>query len=238
MSFRVEDLQAVEPDALERRDGIVVTVHPELDGMGFNTVDVEGPTRDAVVEYVRSQWGEEDPAWFAEYVVARVRTLPVSTTKTLREFAGVDWIDDGYAFMAAGATDGWRAVSAWGKDGWDLGDWPYVVVLFRDLAAPRDECTVCGRALSEQTVAALDADIDFVEHAPAEGGDRHFIARMPRYERAIYVEGDIVVETFASAEDREAATDETALFYWTHQQADWIDRGDDLKGPYRRGGGS
>lgn len=27
----------------------------------------------------------------------------------------------------------WRAVSSWGRDGWDLGKWPYVVFYFREV---------------------------------------------------------------------------------------------------------
>lgn len=127
---------------------------------------------------------------------------PVTKTQTLREFEGVDWIDDGYEFMAAGTAAGWSAVAAWGKDGWDLGSWPYVVVLFRD------------RIVKPST---LDND-------PA----------VKAYERATYLEGDVTVETFATADDREKATDETALFYWKADGADWLDRGDDLRGPYSR----
>lgn len=38
---------------------------------------------------------------------------------------------DGYE--VAGSRDhGWHAVPAWGRDGWDLGEWPYVVVMHRD----------------------------------------------------------------------------------------------------------
>lgn len=40
--------------------------------------------------------------------------------------------DDGYGDMEVGAKRGWVAVSAWGHDGWDLGDWPYVVISTRD----------------------------------------------------------------------------------------------------------
>ena len=40
--------------------------------------------------------------------------------------------DDGYDFMHSHAEPaGWRAVSGWGKNGWDLGDWPYVVMYHR-----------------------------------------------------------------------------------------------------------
>lgn len=109
------------------------------------------------------------------------------TESTTREFEG-RWIDEGYEFIGAGHDNGWNAVAGWGRDGWDLGSWPYVVVLFRDLPGA--------------------------------------------FQRAIYVEGDITVETYVTAEDRETATDETALFYWKAAGADWLDRGDDLKGPF------
>lgn len=72
MTYEVAHLQAVEPDELPRDQGVDVFVHADLDGMGFNTVTVSGPDRDALIEYVRDQWGDEDAAWFEEYVVQRV----------------------------------------------------------------------------------------------------------------------------------------------------------------------
>jgi hypothetical protein len=39
--------------------------------------------------------------------------------------------DDGYGDMAAESKRGWQPVSGWGADGWDLGDWPYVVIYVR-----------------------------------------------------------------------------------------------------------
>lgn len=41
--------------------------------------------------------------------------------------------DDGYGDMAAAEDDGWRAIPGWGRDGWDLGDWPYVIIYKRDV---------------------------------------------------------------------------------------------------------
>lgn len=96
------------------------------------------------------------------------------TERTVRVYEGSAWIDDGYEFMGVGESSGWRTISGWGRDGWDLGDWPYVVYQFRDR-------TVDGKTL---------------------------------YERSCYVEGDITIETFEKPEDRERATDESALFYW------------------------
>ncbi len=37
---------------------------------------------------------------------------------------GYDWID--------ALTDGWRPVAAWGREGWDLGAWPLVIVAHHD----------------------------------------------------------------------------------------------------------
>lgn len=34
---------------------------------------------------------------------------------------------DGYDFLDDASSRGWAGVSSWGADGWDLGDWPYVV---------------------------------------------------------------------------------------------------------------
>lgn len=39
--------------------------------------------------------------------------------------------DDGYGDMEAEAGRGWKSIAGWGADGWDLGDWPYVVISIR-----------------------------------------------------------------------------------------------------------
>jgi hypothetical protein len=39
--------------------------------------------------------------------------------------------DEGYEWMSR-LSGGWHAVPAWGRDGWDLGSWPYVVVAIYD----------------------------------------------------------------------------------------------------------
>lgn len=75
MSAFVDELQACEVDALTEVEGISVEVE-RIDNQGFPRVRVDGPTPEAVVEYVRAEWGdEEDPEWFAEYVVGRVIVL-------------------------------------------------------------------------------------------------------------------------------------------------------------------
>lgn len=40
--------------------------------------------------------------------------------------------DDGYSDMEAEAGRGWRVVAGWGRDGWDMGEWPYVMVYTRE----------------------------------------------------------------------------------------------------------
>lgn len=43
---------------------------------------------------------------------------------------------DGYDWMEAASETGWHTLSGWGKDGWDAGQWPYVMV---SLAKTSDE---------------------------------------------------------------------------------------------------
>lgn len=92
------------------------------------------------------------------------------------------WADDGYEFAHNGEQEGWVPVYAWGIEGWDLGDPPYVVYLFGDLIV--------------------------------DGG-------RVEYQRACYCEGDVTVETYATAEDRSDDTDEAALFYWKNHDEPW-----------------
>lgn len=35
---------------------------------------------------------------------------------------------DGYDWIEAAATTGWHVIGSWGKDGWDCGQWPYVLM--------------------------------------------------------------------------------------------------------------
>lgn len=37
-------------------------------------------------------------------------------------------LGDGYDVMEAAEQQGWEVISSWGKDGWDLGSWPLVIV--------------------------------------------------------------------------------------------------------------
>lgn len=43
---------------------------------------------------------------------------------------------DGYDDMNLAEETGWHALSSWGRDGWNLGDWPYVVIYTRTSGYP------------------------------------------------------------------------------------------------------
>lgn len=65
-------------------------------------------------------------------------TRPIMTAAELAthkvESHGRDYrlSDDGYDDMEVNAKQGWRSLGSWGADGWDLGDWPYVVISIRE----------------------------------------------------------------------------------------------------------
>ncbi len=40
--------------------------------------------------------------------------------------------DDGYGDMEVAERQGWHAIPSWGRDGWDLGNWPYVAIYTRE----------------------------------------------------------------------------------------------------------
>ena len=67
------------------------------------------------------------------YVPAR----PIMTAAELLEHRahsyGRDYSesDDGYSDMEAEEGRGWTCLSGWGRDGYDLGDWPYVMIYLR-----------------------------------------------------------------------------------------------------------
>jgi hypothetical protein len=41
--------------------------------------------------------------------------------------------DDGYDIMEPARARRWRAIPGWGRDGWDLGSWPLVVIYHRHI---------------------------------------------------------------------------------------------------------
>jgi hypothetical protein len=92
------------------------------------------------------------------------------------------WSDDGYEFMdKAHKHAGWRIVGSWGRDGWDLGSWPLVIVQHRELGEHTDTFDVL-----------------------------------------YYVEGDITIERYPTREERDARTDELAVFHWLCEGERWV----------------
>ena len=76
--YFVDDLQAADLEGLPAEDGVRVSVALGFDSMGLPRVEVEGPTPEAVLAYVRQGWGEDDADWFAEHVVARLQSRVIA----------------------------------------------------------------------------------------------------------------------------------------------------------------
>jgi hypothetical protein len=47
-------------------------------------------------------------------------------------FWGAAFMYDGYSMMAIAEARNWETIGGWGKAGWNLGYWPYVIIFFRD----------------------------------------------------------------------------------------------------------
>lgn len=137
---------------------------------------------------------------------------PILTAAELRTFQvdqhGRDYSlsDDGYSDMEVAATEGWEPIAGWGADGWDLGDWPYVVISARRTIP----CPYCGPGPCRGTALTPGgrdlerfADIHYARAVPDRGA----------YEMRQTVEGDSTVYRFASREDRDAAIDYLFLWY-------------------------
>ena len=52
---------------------------------------------------------------------------------------------DGYDDMGIAIKQGWTVLANWGRDGWDLGEWPYVAIYIRNTRS----CRTCGANLTD-----------------------------------------------------------------------------------------
>jgi hypothetical protein len=74
---------------------------------------------------------------------------PVMTAKEFREAEIASYprdyarSDDGYGDIEVARSEGWRPLSSWGADGWDLGEWPYVILCIRDHGADYELLSIC-----------------------------------------------------------------------------------------------
>jgi hypothetical protein len=75
---------------------------------------------------------------------AALPPLPIDS----RSGDGYDWIEN--------LTGGWRVLPAWGRDGWDLGEWPYAIVAVC-VARTEDSTRVYGVATYTEGDTTLDA---------------------------------------------------------------------------------
>ncbi|HSL35278.1 MAG TPA: hypothetical protein VK883_00495, partial [Arthrobacter sp.] len=62
-----------------------------------------------------------------------ITTKTVTTQDTGETIDGVTVLGDyhengGYDWMELIGEHGWAVIPSWGSDGWDLGNWPYVMV--------------------------------------------------------------------------------------------------------------
>ena len=136
-------------------------------------------------------------------------TRPIMTAAELRTYQveeyGRDYTEscDGYEDMEAEESRGWLAVANWGRDGWDLGTWPYVVMYVRNASS----CGVCGANLTDGSGDGIN------------GHWQNCASNAGRFELMQICEGDRTVWAFASQEDRGAAID--YLFLWYGAGQDW-----------------
>jgi hypothetical protein len=95
---------------------------------------------------------------------------------------------DGYDRMETVKPQGWRAVPSWGRDGWDLGTWPLVVIYHREADGSFDLATnVEGDATTyrfptrELRDAATDLIALFYWRSRSEDWSKgiHTVAEMP-----------------------------------------------------------
>ena len=154
--------------------------------------------------------------------------MKIESTAPVEELPAIPargW-DDGYDWMAK-VRRPWAPVPSWGRDGWDMGDWPLVIVLTccsyveeedrRPIRNPL--CVHCRRHVREAPpIPGLGAALWLTEedgpNCPATNGTHRPTMRVHVYGVATYCEGDIERYAFERHEDRIAALDAIAQFYW------------------------
>ena len=121
----------------------------------------------------------------------------------------------------------WAVIPSWGRDGWDMGSWPYVQILTTvhvvpvELRQPKRDplCVHCqSRVYRRETsipgvLGAWRSDVAGID-CPATGGKHRPARRTKVYGVASYCEGDIEVYAFETHEERISALDALAQFYW------------------------
>ena len=57
----------------------------------------------------------------------QTQTKDTQETVTVPDTVDRDLYGEGYDWMESLTGSGWRELAAWGRDGWDLGSWPYII---------------------------------------------------------------------------------------------------------------
>lgn len=68
--------------------------------------------------------------------------------------------DDGYSDMEAEKRRGWEALGSWGRDGWNLGSWPYVMIYTRKFEDEGRPFGVMRIVEGDRTVYAFATEAD------------------------------------------------------------------------------
>lgn len=152
---------------------------------------------------------------------------PIKVQTGGRDLVGSGYSDEGYGWMENAGHDGWKAVSGWGADGWDLGDWPYVIYMVRERIESPGTATL-SQIRAKDSLAAED--------------------HLTVFELASYCEGDCRIETYDNVHSRQAAIDQAFIWHVLHNGGDSYGLEDEvaeilstgvvperLTGPYRSG---
>jgi hypothetical protein len=144
---------------------------------------------------------------------------------------GYDWMEE------VQERTSWAVIPSWGRDGWDMGSWPYVQMYTCVRVVPEDQrqpkreplCIHCRERVWQPgtsipgVLAAWRSSESGIDCRAT--GDRHRPARRTKvYGVASYCEGDVDVYAFERHEERIDALDALAQFYWRMSSEDHFGR--------------
>jgi hypothetical protein len=104
---------------------------------------------------------------------------------------------DGYDVMDEAATHEWVAVSSWGRDGWDLLEWPYYVLYVRNTAAGFELATNCEGDVDAwrfPTLAERQDAIDKLAFANWQRKEEEWVEGIHPDEIPAYLRGPYLVD--------------------------------------------
>ena len=66
---------------------------------------------------------------------------------------------DGYDDMEINERQGWHTIANWGRDGWEMGEWPYVMISARRKGSGAEVLSVCE---GDHTIYQFDTYADHI----------------------------------------------------------------------------